>query len=196
MREDLILTVKKVLKDIGSKIPLARLLAIIEVESSGSGFGKDGRLLLQFEPNVFSRRSGVPLDKLNKWTWDENKVDVQSKEWLAFEDASKLNPTIAMESTSWGLPQIMGFNFKLAGYSDVKSMVEAFKVSEYNQVKGLLNFINSNGALYSAVIAADYEKISEIYNGRYHRALALKNGWKPYPDKLKDAEAKYKNMKL
>lgn len=32
MREDLIAAVKKVLKDTGSKIPLARLLAIIEVE--------------------------------------------------------------------------------------------------------------------------------------------------------------------
>lgn len=195
MREDLILTVKKVLKDTDSKIPLAKLLAIIEVESSGSGFGKDGRLLLQFEPNVFSRRSGVPLDKLNKWTWDENKVDVQSKEWLAFEDASKLNPTIAMESTSWGLPQIMGFNFKLAGYQDVKSMVESFKVSEYNQIKGLLNFVSSNKALYNAIITGDYEKTSEIYNGKAHRALALKNGWKPYPDKLKEAEEKYKAYK-
>lgn len=195
MREDLISTVKKVLKDTNSKIPLARLLAIIEVESSGSGFGKDGRLLLQFEPNVFSRRSGVPLDKLNKWTWDENKVDVQSKEWLAFEDASKLNPIIAMESTSWGLPQIMGFNFKLAGYQDVKSMVESFKVSEYNQIKGLLNFINSNRALYNAIITGDYEKTSEIYNGRHHRELAAKNGWKPYPDKLKEAEERYKAYK-
>ena len=195
MREDLILTVKKVLKDTDSKIPLAKLLAIIEVESSGSGFGKDGRLLVQFEPNVFSRRSGVPLDKLNKWTWDENKVDVQSKEWLAFEDASKLNPTIAMESTSWGLPQIMGFNFKLAGYQDVKSMVESFKVSEYNQIKGLLNFVSSNKALYNAIITGDYEKTSEIYNGKAHRTLALKNGWKPYPDKLKEAEEKYKAYK-
>lgn len=195
MREDLILTVKKVLKDTDSKIPLAKLLAIIEVESSGSGFGKDGRLLLQFEPNVFSRRSGVPLDKPNKWTWDENKVDVQSKEWLAFEDASKLNPTIAMESTSWGLPQIMGFNYKLAGYQDVKSMVESFKVSEYNQIKGLLNFISSNKALYNAITAGDYEKTSEIYNGRYHRELAAKNGWKPYPDKLKEAEDRYKAYK-
>jgi hypothetical protein len=195
VREDLISTVKKVLKDTNSKIPLARLLAIIEVESSGSGFGKDGRLLLQFEPNVFSRRSGVPLDKLNKWTWDENKVDVQSKEWLAFEDASKLNPIIAMESTSWGLPQIMGFNFKLAGYQDVKSMVESFKVSEYNQIKGLLNFINSNRALYNAIITGDYEKTSEIYNGRHHRELAAKNGWKPYPDKLKEAEERYKAYK-
>lgn len=196
MREDLILTVKKVLKDTGSKIPLARLLAIIEVESSGSGFGKDGRLLLQFEPNVFSRRSGVPLDKFNKWAWDENKVDVQSKEWLAFEDASKLNPIIAMESTSWGLPQIMGFNFKLAGYQDVKSMVESFKVSEYNQINGLLNFINSNKALYNAIITGDYETVAAQYNGAGHRALALKNGWKPYPDKLKEAETKYKGIKL
>jgi len=195
MREDLILIVKKSLKDTGSKIPIARLLAIIEVESSGSGFGKDGRLLLQFEPNVFSRRSGIPLDKLNKWTWDENKVDVQHKEWLAFEDASKLNPTIAMESTSWGLPQIMGFNFKLAGYADVKSMVESFKVSELQQVVSLIKFIQNSPKLYKAVLEKDYEQIAAIYNGRHHRELATRNGWKPYPDKLREAEEKYKSVK-
>lgn len=194
MRQELIDTIKQAVKLTQSNIPLSKMLALIEVESSGSGFGKDGRVLLQFEPNVFSKRTGIPKDKLNKWIWDENAVDVQSREWLAFEDASKLNPIAAMESTSWGLPQIMGFNFKLAGYLNVESMVKAFKESEYNQIAGLINFIHSNKTLKDALISSDYEKVSELYNGRHHRALALKNGWKPYPDKLKEAEEKYRKL--
>jgi hypothetical protein len=196
VRQELINTVKQAVQQSKTAIPLPRLLAFIEVESGGRGFDeKTGKLMIQFESHIFSKATGIPRSTSNQYKWDENKVDVQSKEWEAFNEAFKINPEEAMKSTSWGLPQIMGFNHKQAGYESVGAMLDDFKKSELQQVIALIRFITANPKLYKAVLEGDYETISSIYNGKFHRELAAKNGWKPYPDKLKEAEEKYKDYK-
>lgn len=196
MRQELINTVKQAVQQSKTAIPLPRLLAFIEVESGGRGFDeKTGKLMIQFESHIFSKATGIPRSTSNQYKWDENKVDVQSKEWEAFNEAFKINPEEAMKSTSWGLPQIMGFNHKQAGYESVGAMLDDFKKSELQQVIALIRFITANPKLYKAVLEGDYETVSSIYNGKFHRELAAKNGWKPYPDKLKEAEEKYKDYK-
>ncbi|RTL05428.1 DUF3380 domain-containing protein [Candidatus Dependentiae bacterium] len=204
MRQELIDTIKQAVKLSKTDIPLARLLAFIEVESGGRGFAeyinKDGtkttKLIIQFEAGTFSKATGIARSKDNNWAWDENVVDVQSKEWEAFNEAfTKVDKVKAMESTSWGLPQIMGFNYKQAGYNSVGEMLDDYKRGELQQVVSLIKFIQNSSKLYKAVLAGDYEAIASTYNGSGHRALALKNGWKPYPDKLKEAEEKYKSVK-
>jgi len=204
MRQELINTIKQAVKLTQTQIPLARLLAFIEVESGGRGFAehtnKDGtkttKLIAQFEPHIFSKATGIPRSKDNNWAWDENVVDVQSKEWEAFNEAfTKVDKVKAMESTSWGLPQIMGFNYKQAGYNSVGEMLDDYKKGELQQVVSLIKFIQNSPKLYKAVLEKDYEQIAAIYNGRHHRELATRNGWKPYPDKLREAEEKYKSVK-
>jgi hypothetical protein len=197
VRQELIETIKQAVKLTGTQIPLPRLLSFIEVESGGRGFDpKTGKLILQFEPLPFSKATGIARSKDNNWAWDENVVDVQSKEWLAFNEAFKIDKIKAMESTSWGLPQIMGFNHKQAGYTSVGDMLDDYKRGELNQVVSLIKFIQGSSRLYKAVIAADYDEIATVYNGANHLALVKKNGWKPYPDKLKEAEEKYKRITL
>lgn len=197
MRQELIDFVKQAVKLTQTQIPLARLLAFIEVESGGRGFDASGKkLILQFEALVFSKATGIARSKDNNWAWDENVVDVQSAEWKAFNEAFKIDKVKAMESTSWGLPQIMGFNYKQAGYDSVDAMLDDYKKGELNQVVSLIKFIQNSSKLYKAVLEQDYEEIASIYNGRLHRALAAKNGWKPYPDKLRETEEKYKSTQL
>ena len=196
MKQELINIVKQAVMQTKTKLQLPRLLAFIEVESGGRGFDeKTGKIMLQFEQHIFSKATGIPRSTLNQYTWDENKVDVQSKEWEAFNEAFKINPEEAMKATSWGLPQIMGFNHKQAGYESVGAMLDDFKTGELAQVVGLIRFISANPKLYKGVLEGDYETVSSIYNGKFHRELAAKNGWKPYPDKLKEAEEKYKAYK-
>ena len=77
------------------KLLPASLGAFIEVESGGSGFAKDtGKILIQFEPHWFKRK--VPYAPSGAWS--VNKVDVQSKEWIAFNNAFSINPTGARVS--------------------------------------------------------------------------------------------------
>lgn len=169
---------KELLTAAGSSIEPAMLLAFIQVESGGKGFEKDGKLVIQFEPHHFRRRTGVII---------ENKVDVQSKEWIAFNQAFATNPAAAMESTSIGLPQIMGFHWKRLGYSSVGAMWDDFKKGLDQQILALIKFIETDLRFKQAMLKKDFEAIANIYNGADWANIAKKYGREPYPIAIKKA---------
>ncbi len=166
------------LKKSGSNIEPAMLLAFIQVESGGKGFEKDGKLVIQFEPHLFRKRTGKIINNL---------VDIQSKEWLAFNEAFKIDKDAAMESTSIGLPQIMGFHWKRLGYESVGAMWDDFKVGIENQVLALVKFIETDKKLKMAMVGKDFEAIANIYNGADWAFIAKKYGREPYPIALQKA---------
>src|SRR3546814_2314253 len=121
-------------------IEYAALKAFIRVESGGSGFDKNtGKIIIQFEPVWFRRQE--PYAPSGKWS--VNKVEVQSKEWIALNDAFAKNPDAAMESTSIGMPQNMGFHWKRLGNVSVGDMRDDFKRGEYQQVDRKRKRLNS-----------------------------------------------------
>ena len=84
-------------------IEAASLLAFISVETGGKGLDdKTGKILIQFEPVWFRKNAPYAPSGI----WSVNKVDVQSKEWLAFNDAYKKNPDAAMKATPIGRGQL------------------------------------------------------------------------------------------
>jgi len=170
--------VKEIAKNFG--IEPAMFLAFIDVESGGKGFDD------AFEPSWFRKKVAYAPSG----AWSVNKVDVQSKEWVAFNDAFKINPNAAMESTSIGLPQIMGFHWKLLGYKSVGEMWDDFKRGEYQQVLALARYIKANPKLYSAIKRKDWHMIAYLYNGSQYKKMAKKWGREPYNISLEKA---YKN---
>lgn len=187
----------KALEETKSSIELAALLAFMEVESGGKGFDpKTGKIMIQFEPHVFSNKSGVERSVVNQYVWDENKVDVQHQEWIAFNDAFKLNPDLAMESTSIGLPQIMGFHWKRLGFTSVGAMWDYFKIGELNQVKALIKFLETDRCLLDAITCLNWEKVATLYNGKGYKALALKLKREPYDITMAKSYNKYKGRGL
>lgn len=141
-------------------IELRALKAVLKVESAGSGFSKDGRIKIQFEPYHFKKYTGIRL---------ANGVERQKQEYEAYFKAIQIDQEAAMLSTSWGLGQIMGFNHKAAGYSEVKNMVSTFNSSEYYQLEGMLNFIKSIKKLYKALKDKDWPTFAYYYNGKYYK---------------------------
>ncbi len=170
--------IAKLLTTVGSSIEAAMLLAFIKVESGGKAFEKDGKLVIQFEPYHFRKRT----DKIIN-----NIVDVQSKEWIAFNEAFAINPNAAMESTSIGLPQIMGFHWKRLGYKSVGEMWDDFKKGEDQQILALIKFIETDLSLSRAMINKDFTAIANIYNGADWANIAKKYGREPYPIAIKNA---------
>ncbi|MCZ2393050.1 MAG: N-acetylmuramidase family protein [Chitinophagales bacterium] len=166
----------------------AMFMAFIEVESGGRGFdAKTGKLIIQFEPSWFRKKA--PYAPSGKWSL--NKVDVQSKEWEAFNDAFRINPNAAMESTSIGLPQIMGFHYKRLGYRTVGDMWDDFKKGEVRQVSALARFILTDKNLHNAIQQKDFHKIASVYNGSGYMQIAKKYGREPYNISLEKAFKKY-----
>lgn len=173
---------------ISNNLDPATLKAFIEVESGGKGFDeKTGKILIQFEPSWFKKRAPYAPTGL----WSVNKVDVQSKEWIAFNDAYSKDPQAAMESTSIGLPQILGIHYKRLGYNTVGEMWNDFKEGESNQIKALVKFIITDKELYSAIKLRNWHKVASIYNGASYAIMAKKWGREPYNISLEKAYKKY-----
>ncbi len=74
--------------------------------------------MIQFEPSWFKKNA--PYAPSGKWSI--NKVDIQTKEWEAFNDAFAKDKDAAMKSTSIGLPQILGIHYKRLGFASVGDM--------------------------------------------------------------------------
>lgn len=167
----------------------ASLAAFIEVESGGKGFDSNtGKILIQFEPVWFKRLS--PYTPSGKWS--VNKVDVQSKEWIAFNDAFSKNSDKAMQATSIGLGQIMGFHYKRLGYKNVGEMWDDAKKGLEKQIEQIAKFILTDKNLLFALKTGDWHKVATIYNGSGYKEIARKYGREPYNISMAKAYGKYK----
>jgi hypothetical protein len=86
-------------------------------------------------------------------------------EYDRLKRAMVLSRTSALESTSWGLGQIMGYNASRIGYPSVDAMIESFKLGEDGQLNGFCSFINANTALAAAFTAENWDRVAFYYNG-------------------------------
>ena len=163
------------------------IAAFIEVETGGKGFNSDGKIMIQFEPSWFKRY--VPNAPAG--VWSTNKVDVQSKEWEAFNNAFAINKEAAMLSTSIGLGQIMGFHYKRLGYKTVGEMWDDAKKGIDRQIWQICEFIRTDNKLKDAIKRKDWHMIATIYNGANYLQLAKKLGREPYNISLEKAYKKY-----
>lgn len=147
-------------------IPVVNIKKVVKVESGGQGFAKDtGKIIIQFEPSWFKRKS--PYTPSGKWSL--NGVEKQSAEWIAFNDAFSKDKNAALESTSVGLMQVMGFHWKLLGFKSAGELWDYAKVSESNQLRLGLLFIKSNPKMYKALKLSDWDTFAYYYNGAQYK---------------------------
>jgi len=171
-----------------SSIKPSNLLAFVEIETGGKGFDSDtGKIIIQFEPSWMKKLA--PYAPSGNWSL--NKVDVQSKEWIAFNDAFSKNKDAAMQSTSIGLGQIMGFHYKRLGFSTVGDFWNYSKESIDNQIELIIRFIKIDINLSKALISEDWHKVASIYNGSQYKEMAKKWGREPYDISMQKANEKY-----
>lgn len=158
--------------------------AVIYVESSGSGFGTDGRMTIRFEACTFYDLWGKenaaefskyfqcnkPNDKFRTTPTDEFR-DYHGnhfKEWEAFELAQNLDEDSALKSISMGLAQIMGFNYDKIGYPSVKEMYDKMSQNVKSQLDALfsaLSYRDGKGtSCLDGLKSSDYVAFARCYN--------------------------------
>lgn len=165
-------------------VEAAALTAFVEVESGGRGFDPTtGKLIIQFEPAWFKRKA--PYAPSGKWS--VNKVERQAQEWIAFNDAFRHNPDAAMESTSIGLGQVMGFHYKRLGYKTVGDMWDDAKKGEDRQIFQMAEFIRTDARLIKALKEKNWHLVATYYNGAGYRELAKRIGREPYDVSMRKA---------
>ena len=85
--------------------------------------------------------------------------------------AYQLDKSAALQSCSWGKFQIMGFNYKNAGYPDVFSFVKGMSSGDPAHIRAFLKFARNNPVLLDGLRNKDYEKIAEGHNGASWRSV-------------------------
>ncbi len=141
--------------------------SVLAVETRGSGFLADRRPKILFERHYFSR--------LTKGQFDASHPDISSPvqggyglggshQYDRLSAALALNEEAALRSASWGLAQIMGDNFALAGFGNVHDMVQAMVSAEDAHLAAFTKFLQSK-KLDRALIIHDWTTFARGYNG-------------------------------
>jgi len=151
----------------------AAFRAVIAVEAAGSGFDNAGRPKALFERHCFHRQLlGKPelLERavaagLAYKSWGTKPYPKGSDAvYDEIRRAVEIDETAALLSTSWGLGQIMGSNYKLAGCTTVREMVEQACESEVNQLRHMGSFLRSTNLL-KPLRFKDWAAFAKGYNG-------------------------------
>jgi hypothetical protein len=162
------------------------LWAVVSVETSGRGFLPDRRPQLLFERHIFSKRTGGRFDASHPEISAPRSGGYGkqgSHQHTRLEKAIAIHRRAALESASWGLGQIMGFNSASAGFGSVEEMVAAMMRSEDDQILAMTNFLKS-GKMHVALERRDWTAFALAYNG----PAFAKNR---YDAKLADAHARF-----
>lgn len=85
-------------------------------------------------------------------------------EWNRFKKAYEWNKDAAIYSTSFGLFQIMGFNYKSCGYNSLQSFYNAMSQSADKQFDAFVNFIQKNN-LAQYIQSKNWAGFAYRYNG-------------------------------
>ncbi|MGV1099094.1 N-acetylmuramidase domain-containing protein [Thiovibrio sp. JS02] len=162
--------------------------AVLTVETRGFGFLKDRRPQILFERHIFQR--------LTKGKHAPGNAEISnarpggytggSGEYARLEMAMRLDRKAALESASWGIGQIMGFNYKVAGFASIDAMIAAMVEDENSQLLATANFISGKG-LAGALQRRNWVSFARGYNGPDFK----KN---EYDTRLAAAHAKNKTM--
>ena len=176
-------------------IETAAVKAVIDVETgSRGGILPDGRGVILFERHVFWRRLNLyginPVDNFRgnedilhlEWTCRNYKGGAGEYERL--ERAMKIHRNAAWESASWGVFQIMGFNYRKCGCADVAEFVERMGQGMKSQLEMWVQFMKHEG-LDECLKHRQWSLFAFRYNGRSYKANR-------YDKRLKNAYEKYR----
>ncbi len=151
-------------------VAVAKIKAVREVESGRlGGFGPDGRPIILFEPHVFSRLTQHRYDGTHGGvsypTWGAKPYPAsQVDRWAQLEYAEHLDRDAALQSASFGLFQIMGFNWKVCGFASVDGFYDAMCRNEREHLMAFVNFLKANH-LDQKLAAGDWLGLATGYNG-------------------------------
>lgn len=146
--------------------------AVAAVESSGAGFwtiGGERKPTIRLEAHWFG--------KLTQYVYNDTHPQISCRQWTPslaartpvdawrqFDEAASLNENAAIQATSWGAFQIMGFHWKNLGYSSPQAM-RADMDTEQGQLNAFVRFVKADSVLLEALRRQDWHSFAGRYNG-------------------------------
>ena len=153
---------KKSLSDLDYQIAAMQLgcsasaiKAVSMIESNGDGFTSTGMVKTRLESQF-----------LDRYQIASGKTP---KSFLTFASAYAYDKNSAILSTSFGEFQIMGFNYKIAGYSTPQAYYNAVKDSAVSQLNSFVGFCKAN-KLGQYLKDKNWAAFAYKYNGPGYRS--------------------------
>lgn len=138
---------------------------VLAVETSGCGYLPDRRPQILYERHIFHR--------LTQGQYDDGDISDPSPggygprgahQYDRLAAAITEDRAAALQSASWGIGQIMGMNYALAGCQNVDDMVAAMSQSEDLQLVAMGSFLVGT-KLQASLQAHDWTTFARGYNG-------------------------------
>jgi hypothetical protein len=175
-------------------VEIASIKAMYSVESSGRGFLLDGQIKVNYEPHIMYRLLKAKYGSRRADDMMRENPDLiakkaghlvsQGQEHRDLDRATKIDRECALQSCSWGSPQIMGFHWQRLGFANVQAFVNRMFQGEAGQLDTFCRFIETDPSLHAALRARDWAMVASIYNGPGYARYG-------YDKKLADAYRKF-----
>lgn len=157
-------------------VPAAHIDAVHHVETRKSGFlvnePRPARPAILFEAHWFYKLTPKPVSHtrpdLASHHWIKSLYKGGSAEWSRLADAYRFDPTQALKSASYGIGQVMGFNYRDAGCDSIEQMVEEAFESEHQQLRHMLNYC-AHHDLLEPLAKGHWTLFALAYNGTRYK---------------------------
>ena len=158
---------------LGVEAPILR--AVHEVETAGgSGFLEPGKPVILFEGHIFWRQleaRGIPPAPLAAGNeeilhprWSREHYRGGAREYARLARALRIHEEAALCSASWGMFQLMGFNYEACGYESIGDFVLGMCRSPGEQLEAFVSFLRTRG-LERYLQCHDWAGFARRYNG-------------------------------
>jgi hypothetical protein len=97
--------------------------------------------------------------------WQANNK-TQATAWKTLSVAMDLNHEAALMACSWGMFQVMGFNYETCGFANVDEFVAKMKAGEHGQLEAFVDFCLKTSGLRKALADRNFVACATLYNGK------------------------------
>lgn len=143
--------------------------AVRQVESGGVGFEETREPKILFEAHVFSRLTNHKYDethpKISSKLWNKKLYVGGRGEHRRLTKAVELNREAALQSASWGEFQVLGENWKMAGYPSIQAFVNDAYAGPEGHFRMFLGYLEGKKGLIEAMQKKDEKETARLYNG-------------------------------
>ncbi|MBK9258556.1 MAG: DUF3380 domain-containing protein [Polyangiaceae bacterium] len=124
----------------------AAVRAVAEVESGGrTGFDDAKRPKILFEIHLFRSNTKSRYDNSHPhlsapYSSPRRRASYKKDQWAVMREAFALDADAAVKSASWGMFQVLGSNYKMCGWSNVRQFVYDMFESEAQHLRAFLGY--------------------------------------------------------
>lgn len=147
--------------------PVTRVKAVTKVEARSSGFDENDLPIILFERHKFwgftqgkyADQPDICNPKSGGYTSNN------TSEWMRLQKAMALDEKAAIKSASWGLFQVMGFNYNVCNFDCPEDFMHAMQQSEADQLDAFIQYVKSEHNILYAIQHGDAIAFAKGYNG-------------------------------